>query len=136
MTHERDESVMDKVKDALGMGDDDRSERLAEDDMHAHTAGGGVSGSFDANDLGGTANRPAGPDFAGGDTAATGMGTDFEEGAMAGTGSTGAGVLEPQSTGTGVTDSEWTRGGSASGESPFGSDADTLAGDRRRDDVV
>ena len=63
MTDNRDESLIDKVKNAFGMGDDHRDH---DDDQSAHEhtvgAGAGVGGTFD-RDVGETTNRPAGPDY-------------------------------------------------------------------------
>ena len=63
MTDNRDESLIDKVKNAFGMGDDHRDH---DDDQgshdHAVGAGAGVGGTFD-RDPGDVTNRPAGPDY-------------------------------------------------------------------------
>ncbi len=60
MTDHENESIVDKIKDALGMGtEDDRA--TTQPDLDADRPEG-WAGVDDA--LGGTANRPAGPDYA------------------------------------------------------------------------
>lgn len=66
MTHHDDQSLMDKVKDALGMGEDDHDT----DEPMRRTGNTGMNPDADSTirDIGGgTANRPGGPDYAGAD---------------------------------------------------------------------
>lgn len=138
VTEHRDESLMDKIKGALGMGDDARDEP---EEMHAHTAGASVVTDADydeSTNLGGTGNRPAGPDFAAEETVPGefGAGLDAEE--MAGTGesNTGTGLAydyEKGSVTEPVDESEWTRGGAASGETALDHDDDEV--DSRRPEL-
>ena len=63
MTDHRDESLIDKVKNAFGMGDDHHDH----DEDHGHhepavDAGAGAGATFE-RDLGDATNRPAGPDY-------------------------------------------------------------------------
>lgn len=98
MTDQHGQSLMDKVKDALGMGDDDHDT----DEPMRRTGDTGMNPDADSTirDIGagagaGTANRPAGPDYAGAD-----------ETPMAGA--------------DGGTTSEWDRGEGASVQTRFG----------------
>ncbi|HEX2883170.1 MAG TPA: hypothetical protein VHQ42_01225 [Candidatus Limnocylindria bacterium] len=63
MTQHDNDSIVDKIKDALGMGTDD--DHVATDAALDADRPEGWAGVDDA--LGGTANRPAGPDYAEGD---------------------------------------------------------------------
>jgi hypothetical protein len=108
MGEHRDESLMDKVKNALGMGDHDDATTHGATDGEREGDWGGVGQTMDdratdatvarpgeeiviGSDVGAT-NRPAGPDYAG----------------------------EDETTLTGAGTSEWSRGEAASGQSPFG----------------
>ena len=140
MTEDRGDSFMDKVKDALGMGD--RDDDVYTDDSDQQTAGAGVVvGGADADELGGDVNRPAGPDFGADERTGPELGIGLDEEGTAGTGeyNTGTGLgydydrnavtdpgpLETEPTvgstpaATGGLDESLTRGGAASGESPF-----------------
>ena len=79
-------------------------EQLAEQHIHTHIAG-------DDADLGGTKNRPAGPDFGADDRTPHGVGTDFGGDALA-----GAVPLEPDPD---LTDAELAH-----------ADPETIGGDR------
>lgn len=143
MTDHRDESLMDKVKNALGMGshDDDHDHIDGADTTRAEVPG---ATTLD-DDLADSGNRPAGPDYGAGstldagDTVDTGFGTtdpvetvDVDY-APAGT-TAAAGSQFGTETDRGPTtmpdESEWTRGGAASGESVLDTEED-LDVDRR-----
>lgn len=141
--HNRDESLIDKVKNAFGMGSDDEhshDEHAHGDHQHDEHAPGdhahdesaterpdGWAGVDDA--LGGTENRPAGPDYAAQDAPA-GIGDD--SGGL-GTAPLGGGTSDAdRETGSGTSD--WTRGETASGQSPF--EEGTEADPSRRDPGV
>ena len=105
MAHDRDEGIIDKVKDAVtGDGDDTTTDERPEGDWGGvgrmmNDADGDTTIDGDV----GTANRPAGPDYAADDrTTLTGAGT-----------------------------SEWTRGEAASGQSPFDDDEADLGSEPR-----
>ena len=118
------ESLMDKVKNAFGMGhdehDDHDHDHSSDDHGHDTVAGAGSAAgagtlSHDADDV---ENRPAGPDYARTDAPEEGYGR--ESGAD-------ATVADDRTT---VGDAEWTRGGAASGESSLGTD-DEVQTERR-----
>lgn len=146
MTEDRGDSLMDKVKDALGMGDRndrtdrterndamDRTDRTDLDDLDRGTAHDDlVVAGADQDELGGDTNRPAGPDYGAGDTTGPELGIGLDREGTTGTGeyNTGTGLgydydrnavtdpgpLETEPT---VGSTEWTREGAASGEAPF-----------------
>src|SRR5687767_10523234 len=79
VTDHRDESLMDKVKNAFGMGSHDDNDHIdATDTTRAEVPGRMTTFDDDLSDAG---NRPAGPDFGAGstldagDTADSGFGT-------------------------------------------------------------
>ena len=138
-----DDSLMDKVKNAVGMGDDEHENHGGQaadtDPLDTSQRTEGWAGVDEA--LGGTDNRPAGPDYGGGDPV-TGTNDDAfgTTAAPLGGGTSGnyTGVgesVDPDRQGTGGT--EWTRGEAAPGQSPF--DDDTSTDDPlnpRRDDAI
>jgi hypothetical protein len=146
-----DESLIDKVKNAFGMGDDEHADHeghadhdvagrgIDTDPLDTSARTEGWAGVDDALD--GSENRPAGPDYGGGDPV-TGTNDDAfgTTAAPLGGGASGSytGVgesLDPDRQGTG--EAGWTRGEAASGESGFDDDArtdDPL--NPRRDDTI
>lgn len=132
MTEHHGESLIDKVKDALGMG---HREETHPEDMHEHTPGAGVVEGTDSGDeLAATRNRPAGPDFGAEEPVERDLGmtgtADADTGVGYGTDRetvSDTGAAEP---GTAAGESEWTRGEAASGESPVDTDEDV---ETRRD---
>jgi hypothetical protein len=146
----RDESLMDKVKNAFGMGshDDDHDHIDDADTTRAEVPG---RTTFDDDDLSDSGNRPAGPDYGAGstldagDTVDTGFGTadrvstaDTVETVEVDYGPPPTTAAAGTEFGTGVDrgpttmpdESEWTRGGAASGESALDAEED-LDVDRR-----
>lgn len=117
--HRDDESFVDKIKGALGMGDERREHDRPAGDDRGTGVGAGTTG---VDDTTGTANRPGGPDYGARDPNSD-LGSDFEDPRDAGTARSGGDV-------TGA-ESEWTRGGAASGESSLGSETDAADTDRR-----
>ena len=68
MTDNRDESLIDKVKNAFGIGGDEHDHDHDHGD-HEHMVGAGAgAGSTVERDLGDPMNRPAGPDYGADDT--------------------------------------------------------------------
>ena len=145
---DHDESLMDKVKNAFGMGDDEHDH----DDQTGHDHASSVGDPLDTSErtegwagvdeaLGGTENRPAGPDYGGGDPV-TGTNDDAFGTTAAPLGGGASGTfggpgesLDPDRQGTGQT--EWTRGEAAPGRSTF--EDDPIGGDpesSRRDDLI
>jgi hypothetical protein len=153
----RDESLLDKIKNAFGMGDDgtDASPDDVRDDVPATAtatapavnpsapqAEAEFSEPFE-EDLGDPVNRPAGPDYGASDSAAAEPRVDET---MEGTAATDAGVPTapagyddpyetvagpgPMGAGTTAEDQAWTRGEAASGTTPFDGD------ERRNDEVI
>jgi hypothetical protein len=156
----RDESLMDKVKNAFGMGshDDDHDHIDDADTTRAEVPG---RTTFDDDDLSDSGNRPAGPDYGAGTTLDAGDTVDsgFGTADRVNTADSGFGTADPVDTvetvevdygpppttaaagtefGTGIDrgpttmpdESEWTRGGAASGESALDAEED-LDVDRR-----
>lgn len=128
MTHHENESIIDKVKNALGMGHDDHHE----DDGHDHghetpvAAGSGAAAPMAGGDV---ENRPGGPDYGSSDA-----GNDADADADLGRGS----VAEPAVTGTATgtaPDAPMTRGEAASGRSGIVDEDDTFGSDRRETGV-
>jgi hypothetical protein len=104
--HHDDESFVDKIKGALGMGSSEHDADARHDERDRSV---GVGAGTRTDDMtAGTADRPAGPDYGARDPGSD-LGSDFED---------------PRDAGT-------TRGGAASGESPFGSETDAPDTDRR-----
>ncbi|MEO6579349.1 MAG: hypothetical protein ABIO99_10700 [Candidatus Limnocylindria bacterium] len=73
MTHHENEGLIDKVKNALGMGGDHDEGHDHNDDRHDHAGHdqgtvSAVDPSPTAHDSADVANRPAGPDFGADDT--------------------------------------------------------------------
>jgi len=128
VTDHRDESLMDKVKNALGMGshDDDHDHIDDADTTRAEVPG---RTTFD-DDLADSGNRPAGPDYGAGDTVET-VDVDYPPASTtdAATG-TEFGTETDRGPTTMPDESEWTRGGAASGESVLDTEED-LDVDRR-----
>lgn len=124
MTHHENESIIDKVKNALGMGGHDDHDDHADHSDHAgHDHAGdaheevvSTPGSTMRDDVD---NRPAGPDYAASDT-------DPDAGAALGRGS----VAEPATTGTAPADAPMTRGEAASGHSGMVDEDGTVGTDR------
>ncbi len=129
MTDQRDESLMDKVKNAFGMGshDDDHDHDHIDD---ADTTRAEVPGRTTLDDdLADSGNRPAGPDSGASDPVET---VDVEYGPPPTTGAAGTefGTGIDRGPTTMPDESEWTRGGAASGESVLDAEED-LDVDRR-----
>lgn len=154
---DHDDSLMDKVKNAFGMGDDEHAhdEHDGHDHSdHDHAGHDHATAATDPLDtsartdgwagvdeaLGGAENRPAGPDYGGGDPV-TGTNDDafgtttapLGGGASGSFGGPGESV-DPDRQGTGQT--EWTRGEAASGRSPFEEDVVADPDSSRRDDPI
>ena len=135
MTDHRDESLMDKVKNAFGMGshDDDHDHIDDADTTRAEVPG---RTTFD-DDLSDSGNRPAGPDYGASDTLDAGT-VDRVETVAVDYGPPPTTAAPGTEFGTGIDrgpttmpdESEWTRGGAASGESVLDADED-LDVDRR-----
>ncbi len=133
MSDHRDESLLDRIKSAFGMGDDgtDASPDAVRDDVPttatstAATPQAGFSEPFE-EDLGDPANRPTGPDYgAGAGDGAAGYDDPYDT--VAGPGPMGAGASD--------VDDAWTRGHAASGTPPFdpeeGGEGDVIEQERR-----
>jgi hypothetical protein len=129
VTDHRDESLMDKVKNAFGMGSHDDHPHIDDADTTRAEVPGRTAFNDDLADSG---NRPAGPDYGASDTVGTVETVDVEYGAPPTTPAAGTDF------GTGIDrgpttmpdESEWTRGGAASGESVLDTEED-LDVDRR-----
>jgi hypothetical protein len=144
VTDHRDESLMDKVKNAFGMGSHDDEHEHDHDHDHDHIDGAdttraevpGRMTTFD-DDLSDSGNRPAGPDYGAGDTLDAGT-VDRVETVEVDYGPPPTTAAAGTEFGTGIDrgpttmpdESEWTRGGAASGESVLDSEED-LDVDRR-----
>jgi len=83
VTEHRDESFIDKVKGALGMGSDDKHA----DHAHDHPAGSGAAEGHAPSHDGpaDTINRPAGPDYGAADATGTDLGGGAGDEGMRGT---------------------------------------------------
>jgi hypothetical protein len=132
MNDHKDESLIDKVKNAFGMGsDDDEHLETRHDDIGDPLSSDRPDGWAGVDEsLGGAETRPAGPDYGAADTP-VGVGNDAGlDTAPLGGGTTGSYTgpgeqLEPEYQGGDTARGEWTRGEAASGQSPFDEDVDT-----------
>jgi len=114
---DHNESLIDKVKNAFGMGHDDHDDHAGHDHAgHDHDtavgAGSTAAAGTTVHDADDVENRPAGPDYARTDAPEEGYGRESGPDATA---------ADDRTT---VGDAEWTRGGAASGESTLGADDD------------
>jgi hypothetical protein len=136
VTDHRDESLMDKVKNAFGMGSHDDHDHIDDADTTRAEVPGRTT--FD-DDMAASGNRPAGPDYGASDTTDAGFGTtDAVETVDVDYGPPPTSAAAGTEFGTGIDrvpttmpdESEWTRGGAASGESVLDTEED-LDVDRR-----